>query len=75
MSKQNSKVDNAKIESAMADTAKKLQAARDEVGKVVFGQDKVLDRIFITLLSGGHVLLIGVFLCAGKQYMIDSQRG
>lgn len=60
MSKQNSKVDNAKIESAMADTAKKLQAARDEVGKVVFGQDKVLDRIFITLLSGGHVLLIGV---------------
>jgi len=48
------------METRLADTANKLAKARSEVGKVIFGQDKVVDRIFITLLSGGHVLLIGV---------------
>ncbi len=48
------------IESRLADTTAKLGKVRAEVGKVIFGQDKAVDRIFITLLSGGHVLLIGV---------------
>ncbi len=48
------------IKSQLADTSAKLNKARSEVGKIIFGQDKVVDRIFITLLSGGHVLLIGV---------------
>jgi len=44
----------------LAETAAMLDKARNEVGKVIFGQDTVIDQIFITLLSGGHVLLIGV---------------
>jgi len=35
-------------------------AVRGEVGKVVVGQDHVLDLILVGLLAGGHVLLEGV---------------
>lgn len=31
-----------------------------EVNKVVFGQDKIITKVIIALLSGGHVLLEGV---------------
>ena len=57
MSTANKKQD---IEQQLQDMSARLQQARKEVGKVIFGQDKVLDQVFITLMSGGHVLLIGV---------------
>ena len=37
-----------------------LQEMRDAVGEVIFGQDHVIELTLITLLSGGHALLIGV---------------
>ncbi|WP_156927022.1 AAA family ATPase [Azospirillum halopraeferens] len=33
---------------------------RDRIGRVIFGQREVVDLTLITLLAGGHVLLIGV---------------
>ena len=45
-----------RIEAAAA----KLLRAKQAVGKVVFGQENVIERVLITLLSGGHGLLIGV---------------
>jgi len=33
---------------------------RAEVGKVIIGQDAVIERLFISLLSRGHCLLVGV---------------
>src|SRR5690554_1950072 len=33
---------------------------RDEIGKVLVGQEKVLDLLLTALLSNGHVLLEGV---------------
>ena len=33
---------------------------RDAIGRVIFGQELVIERVLITLLSGGHVLLVGV---------------
>ncbi|HYD32573.1 MAG TPA: MoxR family ATPase [Azospirillaceae bacterium] len=33
---------------------------RDRIGRVIFGQQEVIDLSLITLLAGGHVLLIGV---------------
>lgn len=39
---------------------KMVSAARDEVSKVVIGQDNVIDQTLLALISGGHVLLIGV---------------
>src|SRR5579883_1933397 len=35
-------------------------AARSAIGAVIFGQDKVVEQALVTLLSGGHGLLIGV---------------
>jgi MoxR-like ATPase len=59
------------IEKQLADTSAKLHQARREVAKTIIGQDKVVDRIFITLMSGGHVLLIGVPGLA-KTLMVDT---
>jgi MoxR-like ATPase len=38
----------------------KIQDVRDTTATVIFGQDRVIDLALITLLSGGHALLIGV---------------
>ena len=37
-----------------------LRAARAAIGKVIYGQQDVIDQTLVALLSGGHVLLIGV---------------
>ncbi len=42
---------------ALADT---LAQARRAVGHVIFGQERVVEETLITLLAGGHLLLIGV---------------
>ena len=38
----------------------KIAKARVALGDVIFGQQEVVDQTLITLLSGGHTLLIGV---------------
>lgn len=38
----------------------RITAARAAIARVVFGQTRVVDETLITLLSGGHLLLIGV---------------
>jgi len=38
----------------------KIQDVRDATATVIFGQDRVIDLALVTLLSGGHALLIGV---------------
>jgi len=37
-----------------------LRAARSAISKVIYGQQDVIDQTLVALLSGGHVLLIGV---------------
>ena len=37
-----------------------VSAARGSIGRVIFGQDRVVEETLITLLAGGHLLLIGV---------------
>src|SRR6478736_3756893 len=41
-------------------TAQNVRAAKAAIGTVIFGQDKVIDNTLVTILSGGHALLIGV---------------
>jgi len=36
------------------------QKLRDEIGKAVIGQDAVVERLLVSLLAGGHVLLEGM---------------
>jgi len=38
----------------------RLTLVRERVGEVIFGQAEVIEQALITLLSGGHTLLIGV---------------
>ncbi|MFT6580621.1 MAG: AAA family ATPase [Alphaproteobacteria bacterium] len=42
------------------ETGRLLARARESVGRVIFGQSAIIDLSLITLLSGGHALLIGV---------------
>ncbi len=41
-------------------TAAHARAAKDAIGQVIFGQDLVVEQALITILSGGHALLVGV---------------
>src|SRR5256714_9131378 len=41
-------------------TAAHARAAKAAIGAVIFGQERVVERALITILSGGHGLLIGV---------------
>ena len=41
-------------------TAAHVRAAKAAIGAVIFGQDQVVERALITVLSGGHALLVGV---------------
>ncbi|MFC6198632.1 AAA family ATPase [Ponticaulis profundi] len=54
-------------ESAMADLAK----VREEVAKVVFGQDRTIELTLCAILAGGHALLIGAPGLA-KTRLVDS---
>src|SRR5215469_10747716 len=38
----------------------RLSLVRDRIGEIIFGQREVVEQALITLLSGGHGLLIGV---------------
>ena len=37
-----------------------LRRVRESIGRVIFGQQDVIDQTLITLLAGGHALVIGV---------------
>jgi MoxR-like ATPase len=39
--------------------ASRLQLVRHEIGKAVFGQERVIELALTAVLSGGHVLLVG----------------
>src|SRR5580704_629505 len=55
------------IDEAKGAAVKRLEATaalfarvRDSIGQVIFGQDAVIEQTLVTLLAGGHGLLIGV---------------
>ena len=46
----------AQAEAALAD----ISRVREAVGQVIFGQHDVIERTLVTILAGGHALLVGV---------------
>jgi MoxR-like ATPase len=52
--------DIQKTTDLLRDQASALETLRQEVNKVLIGQEKLLNRMFIALLTGGHILLEGV---------------
>ena len=49
----------------------RLAAVRERIGRVIFGQREVIDQALITLLAGGHALLIGV-LGLAKTRLVET---
>ncbi len=49
----------------------RIARARTAIGRAIFGQDEVVDQTLITLLSGGHVLLVGV-PGLGKSRLVET---
>ena len=52
--------ENADIAAAIESTIAKLNEVKAEIGRVIFGQERVVQETLITILAGGHVLLVGV---------------
>ena len=38
----------------------RIAEAREEISKVIVGQNNLLDKIFISLIVQGHILILGV---------------
>src|SRR3954468_12171554 len=53
-------VDIQKIKDQVLQYSDQLERVKAEVRKVLVGQDQMLERLLIALLTGGHVLLEGV---------------
>src|SRR5512144_1245211 len=53
------KLDDGIVRSA-EQVAGQIRAAKEAISTVIFGQDRVIENTLVTILSGGHALLIGV---------------
>jgi MoxR-like ATPase len=53
------KLEDAIVRSA-EQVAGQIRAAKEAISTVIFGQDPVIENTLVTILSGGHALLIGV---------------
>lgn len=49
-----------KLAEHLESAGKKMRKVHDAAASVIFGQDRVIELSLITLLAGGHALLIGV---------------
>src|ERR1700681_1434006 len=54
------KIENVRSESTLQLATGHLDQVRQEIGKIIVGQQQVVDGVLICLLAGGHVLLEGV---------------
>lgn len=45
---------------AIKELVQKQEALKKEIGKVIIGQDEVVNQIVLSIFAGGHALLIGV---------------
>lgn len=53
-------VDIDRITQNVRQENQKFQRAKEEMGKVIVGQDEMVDGLFVALLADGHVLLEGL---------------
>ena len=49
----------------------RIAAVRTAVGRIIFGQQEVIDETLVTLLCGGHVLLVGL-PGLGKSRLVET---
>jgi MoxR-like ATPase len=59
------------LEQDVASLMPQLKAARESIGRVIFGQREVIDLCLTSILSGGHFLLMGL-PGLGKTKLVDT---
>ena len=64
-------VDASTILAEVESLGARIGRVRAAIGRVIFGQDEVVDQTLITLLSAGHVLLVGV-PGLGKSRLVET---
>ena len=70
--KDNANLDRStQLVDAIEDLGRQIAAARVGIGQVIFGQTQVIEETLITLLAGGHLLLIGV-PGLGKTLLVET---
>jgi MoxR-like ATPase len=60
----------------------RLAQVKTNIGQIIFGQDETIEQALVTILAGGHVLLIGVpglaktrlVDCLGRVLGLDARR-
>ena len=57
MSNTDRSVDDVQLAERLSESVKKI---KNEIAKVIVGQDEIVDQLLISLLSKGHCLLVGV---------------
>ncbi|HEY7576964.1 MAG TPA: MoxR family ATPase [Acetobacteraceae bacterium] len=70
-SPQQGAIDATTILSEVEALGARIGRVRTAIGRVIFGQDEVVDQTLITLLSGGHALLVGV-PGLGKSRLVET---
>src|SRR5882724_656056 len=53
------KLEDAIVRSA-EQVAGQIRAAKEAIATVIYGQDRVIENTLVTILAGGHALLVGV---------------
>src|SRR5258706_939071 len=56
----NEPVSQSEIEASIAKLGQAYQSIRDQMAKVIVGQDDVIEQLLIALFSRGHCILEGV---------------
>jgi len=64
-------IDASSILSEVEALGVRVGKVRAAIARVIFGQDEVVDQTLITLLSGGHALLVGV-PGLGKSRLVET---
>ena len=63
--------DDDGLAQAVDTLAARAAAARVEIGRVILGQDQVVEQVLVALLAGGHALLVGV-PGLGKTLLVET---
>ena len=64
-------VEPAQVVAAVEQLGARISAVRAEISRVIFGQEEVIDQTLITLLCGGHAVLVGV-PGLGKSRLVET---
>ena len=50
----------AQLADEMEALGQRMADVRTQIGRVIYGQQDVIDQVLTTILAGGHLLLVGV---------------